>query len=287
MKSIVDFATAKRDGHKLVMVTAYDYPSAHWAQEAGVDLILVGDSLGMVVLGHESTVPVTLDDMVRHTQAVRRGAPETFTIADLPFWATSTISRTLEETGRLVQEGGCHAVKMEGGQAVAPHVEAVVRAGVPVCGHIGLTPQSATALGGFRVQGKSAHDARRILHDALCLQEAGAFMVVLECIPARLAQEITVRLHIPTVGIGAGSGCDGQVLVWHDLLGMYPRRPPKFVRQYAALGTAARDAIRNYCQEVRSGVFPAPEHGFAMAEEDLAEALQAMNEGEKAPHCRD
>lgn len=278
MKGVLEFAAAKAAGEKLVMVTAYDYPSAYLAEAAGVDLILVGDSLGMVVLGHDSTVPVTLDDMLRHTQAVRRGARDTFVLADLPFWSTSSVERAVDWTGRLVQEGGCHAVKLEGGQAVVPHVEAVVRAGVPVCGHIGLTPQSATALGGYRVQGKSAAAAQRLLADALALEAAGVFLLVLECIPTPLARAITERLAIPTIGIGAGPYCDGQVLVWHDLLGLYPRRPPRFVRQYATLGEIARQGLAAYCAEVRQGRFPAPEHGFAMDEAELAAALDGVSQ---------
>ncbi len=277
MKGVLEFAAAKAAGEKLVMVTAYDYPSAFCAEAAGVDLILVGDSLGMVVLGHDSTVPVTIEDMVRHTQAVRRGARETFVLADLPFWGTCSVERALQWSGRLVQEGGCHGVKLEGGRGVAAHVEAIVRAGVPVCGHIGLTPQSATALGGYRVQGKTAAAARGLLADALALEAAGAFMVVLECIPTPLAQAITERLAIPTIGIGAGPLCDGQVLVWHDLLGLYPRKPPKFVRQYAALGEAARQGLAAYCAEVRQGSFPAPEHGFLMDEAELAAALEEIS----------
>ncbi|BDV01287.1 3-methyl-2-oxobutanoate hydroxymethyltransferase [Thermodesulfomicrobium sp. WS] len=273
MKGVLEFAQAKVQGHKLVMVTAYDYPSAYFAEQAGVDLILVGDSVGMVVLGHDSTVPVTMDDMVRHTQAVRRGATDTFIVGDLPFWSTSSVACAVERAGRLVQEGGCHAVKLEGGRNVAVHVEAIVRAGVPVCGHIGLTPQSATALGGFRVQGKTAAQARALLEDAKSLEAAGAFMVVLECVPIPLARVITERLHIPTIGIGAGPHCDGQVLVWHDLLGMYPRQAPKFVYRYADLGTLATKGIATFAEQVRQGTFPGAEQGFVMDEEELARAL--------------
>jgi 3-methyl-2-oxobutanoate hydroxymethyltransferase len=276
MKGVLEFAQAKAQGQKLVMVTAYDYPSAYFAQKAGVDLILVGDSVGMVVLGHDSTVPVTMDDMVRHTRAVRRGAPDTFILGDLPFWSTSSVACAVERAGRLVQEGGCHAVKLEGGRSITAHVEAIVRAGVPVCGHIGLTPQSATALGGFRVQGKTAAQARALLEDAQALEAAGAFMLVLECIPTPLARVITERLRIPTIGIGAGPHCDGQVLVWHDLLGMYPRQTPKFVRRYADLGALATKGIAAFADQVRHGAFPEADQGFAMDEEELDRALTPL-----------
>ena len=270
MKTLNDFLRMKKNGEKIVMLTAYDYPSARLAQEAGVDIVLVGDSLGMVVLGYDSTVPVTMSDMIHHTRAARRGAKDTFLITDMPF-LTYQISeaQALENAARLVQEGGCEAVKVEGGEEIAPQVRALVRAGIPVCGHVGLTPQSATALSGYKVQGRTAEAAQKLLHDALALEEAGAFMVVLECIPDQVAQMIGQRLSIPTIGIGAGVKCDGQVLVYHDTLGLFERFVPKFVKQFESLGVKAKDALSVYAHEVRTGVFPGPEHSFSMKEEEL------------------
>lgn len=270
MKTLNGFLQMKRDGEKIVMLTAYDYPSARLAEEAGVDVILVGDSLGMVVLGYDSTVPVTMADMIHHSRAVRRGARDTFVVTDMPF-LTYQVSpaQALENAGRLVQEGGCEAVKVEGGEEIAPQVAAMVRAGIPVCGHVGLTPQSATALSGYKVQGRTAEAAAKLLRDVLALEEAGAFMIVLECIPVQVAELLTGRLSVPTIGIGAGAACDGQVLVYHDTLGLFDRFTPKFVKKFETLGAKAKDAIAAYAGEVRAGVFPGPEHTFSMSEEEL------------------
>lgn len=270
MKTIGDFQQMKKSGEKIVMLTAYDYPSARLAQEAGIDVILVGDSLGMVVLGYDSTVPVTMADMVHHTRAARRGARDTFMLTDMPF-LTYQISpaQALENAARLVQEGGCEGVKVEGGEEIAPQVRALVRAGIPVCGHIGLTPQSATALGGYKVQGRTAEAAQKLLHDALALEEAGAFMIVLECIPSQVAELISKKLSIPTIGIGGGAACDGQVLVFHDTLGLFERFVPKFVKQFETLGAKAKEALALYAGEVRSGAFPDEAHSFSMSEEQL------------------
>ncbi len=270
MKTLNDFQRMKKDGERIVMLTAYDYPSARLAEGAGVDVVLVGDSLGMVVLGYDSTVPVTMADMIHHTRAARRGARDTFLITDMPF-LTYQVSpaQALENAGRLVQEGGCEAVKVEGGEEIAPQVRALVRAGIPVCAHIGLTPQSATALSGYKVQGRTAEAARKLLHDALALEEAGAFMIVLECIPVQVAEMIGKRLSIPTIGIGAGVACDGQVLVFHDTLGLFERFVPKFVKQFDTLAVKAREALGSYADEVRSGAFPGPEHTFSMKDEEL------------------
>jgi 3-methyl-2-oxobutanoate hydroxymethyltransferase len=252
------------------MLTAYDYPSARLAEEAGVDVILVGDSLGMVVLGYDSTVPVTMADMIHHSRAVRRGARDTFVVTDMPFLTYQmSPAQALENAGRLVQEGGCEAVKVEGGEEIAPQVAAMVRAGIPVCGHVGLTPQSVTALSGYKVQGRTAEAAAKLLRDVLALEEAGAFMIVLECIPVQVAELLTGRLSVPTIGIGAGAACDGQVLVYHDTLGLFYRFTPKFVKKFETLGAKARDAIAAYAGEVRAGVFPGPEHTFTMSEEEL------------------
>ncbi|GAB6112510.1 3-methyl-2-oxobutanoate hydroxymethyltransferase [Desulfomicrobium salsuginis] len=270
MKTLNDFLRMKKDGEKIVMLTAYDYPSARLAEEAGVDVILVGDSLGMVVLGYDSTVPVTMADMIHHTRAVRRGAGKTFVVTDMPFLSYQiSPAQALENAGRLVQEGGCEAVKVEGGEEIADQVRALTRAGIPVCAHVGLTPQSATALSGYKVQGRTAEAANKLLRDALALEEAGAFMIVLECIPVQVAQLVTGRLSIPTIGIGAGAACDGQVLVWHDTLGMFDRFTPKFVKKFETLGVKAKDAVGAYAREVREGTFPGPEHTFTMNEAEL------------------
>jgi 3-methyl-2-oxobutanoate hydroxymethyltransferase len=270
MKTLNDFLQMKKDGEKIVMLTAYDYPSARLAEEAGVDVILVGDSLGMVVLGYDSTVPVTMADMVHHSRAVRRGAGKTFVVTDMPFLSYQiSPAQALENAGRLVQEGGCEAVKVEGGEEIAAQVRALTRAGIPVCAHVGLTPQSATALSGYKVQGRTAEAANKLLRDALALEEAGAFMIVLECIPVQVAQLVTGRLSIPTIGIGAGAACDGQVLVWHDTLGMFDRFTPKFVKKFETLGAKAREAVGVYAREVREGTFPGPEHTFTMNEAEL------------------
>lgn len=253
----------KARGEKITMVTAYDYPSALMADRAEIEMILVGDSLGMVVLGYESTVPVTMEDMLHHTKAVVRAKPSCLVVADMPFLSYQVnVSEAVRNAGRLVQEGGADAVKLEGGRAVADKVKAIVEAGIPVMGHLGLTPQSATQLGGFRVQGREEETARRIREDAELLQEAGAFSVVLECIPAELARDITSRLAIPTIGIGAGPHCDGQVLVYHDLLGLFDRFRPKFVKQYARLGEEIVRALSQYREEVRAGAFPGEEHAY-------------------------
>ncbi len=259
----------RKKGARLAMLTAYDYPGARLVAEAGIDLILVGDSLGMVVLGYDSTVPVTVDDMVHHTKAVRRGAPEAFVIADLPFLSYSAAEQALAAAARLMKEAGADSVKLEGGEEVVPVVEALVRAGVPVLGHVGLTPQTASALGGYRLQGKDEAGARRILDGAAALEQAGCWGVVLELVPAPLARLITDRLGIPTIGIGAGAHCDGQVLVFHDLVGMYSGFTPTFVKRYAEAGAAIRDAAARYAAEVRDGSFPGEGKSFAMNDELL------------------
>lgn len=270
MKTISDFLQMKTNGEKIVMLTAYDYPSGRLAEQAGIDILLVGDSLGMVVLGYDSTVPVTMADMIHHTRAARRGAKDTFMLTDMPYltYQIST-AQAMENAARLVQEGGCEGVKIEGGEEIAPQVRALVNAGIPVCGHIGLTPQSATALSGYKVQGRTAEAAKKLLNDALALEAAGAFMIVLECIPAQVAELISKRLAIPTIGIGGGAACDGQVLVFHDTLGLFERFVPKFVKQFETLGVKARDALSAYAVEVRSGAFPDEAHSFSMNEEQL------------------
>jgi 3-methyl-2-oxobutanoate hydroxymethyltransferase len=256
-------------GARLAMLTAYDFPTAKLVAEAGIDLILVGDSLGMVVLGYDSTVPVTMDDMVHHTRAARRGAPQAFLVADLPFLSYGTLDEALANSARLMKDAGADSVKLEGGAEVAPLVEGLVRAGVPVLGHVGLTPQTASALGGYRLQGKDEDNARRILQGAQALEAAGCWGVVLELVPAPLAKLITERISIPTIGIGAGAQCDGQVLVFHDLVGMFSGFTPTFVKRYTEAGTAIRDAVAQYADEVRSGAFPSESQAFPMKDEVL------------------
>jgi 3-methyl-2-oxobutanoate hydroxymethyltransferase len=269
-KTIPDFMKAKETGEKITMLTAYDYPSARLAEGAGIDVILVGDSLGMVVLGYESTVPVTMDEMLHHAKAVRRGAPQTFIVVDMPFMSYATLELALHNAGRLIQEGGADAVKLEGGEDFTEIVKALSKAGIPVVGHIGLTPQTATQLGGYKVQGKDLESARKLGKDAQALQEAGIFMLVLELIPSQVSARISSILSIPTIGIGAGAECDGQVLVYHDILGLFDRFIPRFVRQYAQLGEQALQAIQKYNQEVKEKAFPAAEHVFNLADEIIA-----------------
>ncbi len=252
---------------RLAMLTAYDFPTAKLVAEAGIELILVGDSLGMVVLGYDSTVPVTMDDMVHHTRAARRGAPQAFLIADLPFLSYGTVETALASAARLMKEAGADSVKLEGGVEVVPIVEALVRAGVPVLGHVGLTPQTASALGGYRLQGKDEETARRVLDGAQALEAAGCWGVVLELVPASLAQLVTERVTIPTIGIGAGVHCDGQVLVFHDLVGLFSGFTPTFVKRYTEAGEAMRNAVARYAEEVRSGAFPSESHSFAIKDD--------------------
>ena len=259
----------RKKGARLAMLTAYDFPTARLVAEAGVDLILVGDSLGMVVLGYDSTLPVTVDDMVHHTRATRRGAPEAFVIADMPFLSYGTPQQALDNAARLMKDAGADSVKLEGGEEVTPIVEALVRAGVPVLGHVGLTPQTASALGGYKLQGKDEAAAKRILDGAVALERAGCWGVVLELVPAPLARLVTERIGIPTIGIGAGPHCDGQVLVFHDVVGMYAGFRPKFVKQYTEAGAAIRDAVARYAGEVRDGKFPDESKSFSMSEEVL------------------
>ncbi len=266
-----ELAGMKRDGRRIVMITAYDYPSGKVASEAGVELVLVGDSAAMTVLGYESTVPVTIDEMLMLTRAAARGSTRPLVIADLPFMSYQVDDRDAMVTaGRFIKEGGADAVKMEGAGPTLDRIGAVTRAGIPVMGHLGLTPQTATALGGFKAQGRTAEAALQLVADALAIEAAGAFSVVLECVPAAVAQAVTNRLSIPTIGIGAGAGCDGQVLVYHDLLGYGEPRAPRFVKRYADLHGAALDGVTRYAAEVRSGAFPALEHTYAMPAEELA-----------------
>lgn len=274
-KTVPDIRSMKAEGRRITVLTAYDASMARLLSSCGeVDILLVGDSLGMVMLGYESTVPVTMEEMLHHAKAVRRGAPDTFVIGDMPFGAYQTGERDAVVNGmRFMKEAGCDAVKLEGGLAMCGIVRALVDAGIPVMAHIGLTPQTASQLGGYKVQGKGLDAARKLLAEARGLEDAGAFGVVIECIPAGLAQVISKAIAMPTIGIGAGVHCDGQVLVTHDLLGMFEKFIPKFVKKYADLSPLIKESVNNYATEVRSGAFPGPEHGFT-GEGDYSQLLR-------------
>lgn len=268
--TVSSFLKSKQSGEKISMLTAYDYSTAKLIDEAGVDSILVGDSLGMVVLGYENTLQVTVDDIVHHCKAVSRGVKRALVIGDMPFLSYHiSPQESVKNAGRIIQEGMAHAVKLEGGRDIIDSVKAIVRAQIPVVGHLGLTPQSVNMLGGFKVQGREEDKAKKMIEDALMLQEAGVFCIVLECVPMQLAQLISEKLDIPTVGIGAGSGCGGQVLVTQDMLGMYTDFTPKFVKQYANMKDDITSAVKGYIDEVKSAEFPGEDHSFTMDEEQL------------------
>jgi 3-methyl-2-oxobutanoate hydroxymethyltransferase len=279
--AIAELQKKKQAGEKITMLTAYDFSMASFIDQSGVDMILVGDSLGMVVLGYDSTVPVTMEEMLHHCRAVRRGVRFAFLVGDMPFMSYN-IGReeAIRNAGRFMKEAGCEAVKLEGGPEVAETVRAIVAAGIPVMGHIGLTPQTVSKLGGFRVQGRDAETARGVIDSARALEQAGAFAIVLECIPDKLAGLISRSLGIPTIGIGAGPECDGQVLVSNDLLGTYEKFQPKFVKQYARLHPLIRAALEAYIHEVREGLFPGSEHAFPMDAREL-ERLTGSNKRKK------
>ncbi|MCL4869569.1 MAG: 3-methyl-2-oxobutanoate hydroxymethyltransferase [Anaerolineae bacterium] len=274
--TLLELQNKKKQQEPIVMVTAYEYAAARLAEAAAIDVILVGDSLGMVMLGHETTIPVTMEMMLHHCQAVARGRQNSFLVGDMPFGSYETSPQdAVKNAVRFLQEGGVDAVKLEGGREMLPSIQAILNAGIPVMGHLGLTPQSVSKLGGFRVQGKTATSAYAMLEDALALQAAGCFSLVLEAIPAAVAAAISQRLTIPTIGIGAGVGCDGQVLVYHDLLGLTFRPYARFVRQYANLTQTITTALTSFRDEVHSGQFPAPEHGYGMDANELAQ-FEAM-----------
>jgi 3-methyl-2-oxobutanoate hydroxymethyltransferase len=263
--TVQSFKTSKVEKRPISMLTAYDFSTATLLDEAGVDSILVGDSLGMVMLGYDNTLRVTMDEMIHHAKAVARGTQKAFLIGDMPFLSYHvSVEEAIRNAGRFVQEGGMEAVKLEGGQDVIDKIRAIIKAQIPVLGHLGLTPQSLNIFGGFKVQGKDIEAARRLIDDALLLQDAGAFGIVLEGVPAALSRVISERLDIPTIGIGAGPHCDGQVLVIQDLLGLFRRMKPKFVKTYAELGDAAVTAVKSYIREVQEGCFPQKEHSFHM-----------------------
>ena len=267
----MDIQAMKNEGKKISMLTAYDYPMAMLEDRAGIEIILVGDSLGMTVLGYENTIPVTMDEMIHHTKAVTRGAKYPLIIGDMPFMSYNTSEKdAIFNAGRFMKEGGADAVKLEGGASVKDIVRAIVRAGISVMGHIGLTPQTISMLGGFKVQGKDAQAAQKIIDDALLLEDAGAFSVLLEAIPAPIAKRITERLKVPTIGIGAGVHCDGQVLVVHDMLGLFDRFTPKFAKRYVNLSELMLNAFVSYREEVLKGEFPTDQHSFHIDEKEMS-----------------
>ena len=271
--TIITFKQSKQQGRKISMLTAYDYSTAKLMDEAGINAILVGDSLGNVVLGYEDTLSVTMEDMIHHGAAVARGAKHAMVVVDMPFMSyQASVYDAVVNAGRLMKEGRASAVKLEGGKEVCPQVKAVTEAGIPVMGHLGLTPQSINALGGHRVQGKTQQAAQKLLDDARALQEAGAFAVVLECVPEKLADKVTKELEIPTIGIGAGSGCDGQVLVYQDMLGMFSDFTPKFVKKFANVGQVMKEAFKSYIDEMQQGSFPSQEHCYSI-DDDIIEKL--------------
>jgi 3-methyl-2-oxobutanoate hydroxymethyltransferase len=277
---ITDLGDMKARRERIVMVTAYDYPSGRLADAAGVDIVLVGDSAAMTVLGHDSTVPATMDEMLMLTRAAARGARRPLVVADMPFGSFQiSDEEAVLNAVRFVKEGGADAVKVEGAGPTVSRVLALVGAGIPVMGHVGLTPQSATMLGGFRAQGRTAAKARELLEDARTLEQAGCFSLVLEAVPAPVAARITRALSIPTIGIGSGRDCDGQVLVYHDLLGLYEGKAPRFVKRYAELAPLIQDALERYAADVRSGAFPAGEHTYSIPDEELAAFLSGSRAG--------
>ena len=270
--SFTNYAKMKAEGKKIVMITAYDFASATLAEKADVDIILVGDSLGNVVLGYDSTLPVTMEDMIHHTKPVVKGASHTTVITDMPFGSFEvSVEQAVANAVRIIKEAGSDGVKIEGGRERAHLIKAISDAGIPVCAHIGLTPQFVMQFGGYKIQGKTAEAAEKLINDALAVEKAGARMVVLECVPAEIAELISQKVSIPTIGIGAGAGCDGQVLVWYDLVNMYDGFKPKFVKHFAEAGKLIQKAFEEYAAEVRGGTFPAEEHNFSttMSDEEL------------------
>jgi len=277
--TIPEIQQAKAQGRKLVMVTAYDYPFGLLADQAEVDLVLVGDSLGMVVMGLDDTVGVTMEDMIHHIKAVVRGCKGPLVIGDMPFMSYNTsIREAIHNAGRLMKAGGCDGIKLEGGLDFAPTSEAIVKAGIPVQGHIGLTPQTASALGGFKMQGKDAAAAKQIIDDARSLQHAGVFSIVLEAVPAALGKLVAEAVNVPVIGIGAGPDVDGQVLVTHDMIGLFDKFVPKFVKQYSQIRTTILEAMQSYKKEVQEVTFPGPEHSFKMPAETLAQLKKMIEE---------
>ena len=277
--TVLDIRQAKEEGRKLVMCTAYDYPFALMADEAGMDMVLVGDSLGMVVMGLDGTVEVTMAHMIHHIKAVVRGCKGPLIVGDMPFMSYNTsVREAIQNAGRLMKEGGCEAIKLEGGVDFAPTIQAIVKAGIPVQGHIGLTPQTASALGGFKMQGRDAQAAKQIIEDARALEEGGAFSMILEAVPVPLGQLVSKAVKVPIIGIGAGSNVDGQVLVTYDMIGLFDKFVPKFVKQYTQTRKTILKALKEYKEDVLAVNFPGPEHSFKMPDEAL-EKLKKLVEG--------
>lgn len=278
-KTTIQFQKMKEKCEKITMMTAYDAPTARFVEEAEMDMILVGDSLGMVVLGYDSTIPVTIEDMIHHTKAVKRGARETFIVTDMPYLSYhGDYQQTLEAAKRIMQEGGCDALKLEGAGDIVQTIEKLTKAGIPVVGHLGLTPQSVGVLGGYRVQGKTAESAKQMLAEAKQLEEAGAMAIVVECVPEEVGKALTDHTRIPIIGIGAGNLTDGQVLVYHDLIGYGYAHVPKFVKQYTDVSTVIKEALSNYREEVKQGVFPDTEQSFSMDEDEVKALYGGTNE---------
>ena len=271
--TVLTFKQAKEKGEKLSMLTAYDYSTAKLIDEAGVNAILIGDSLGNVILGYEDTISVTMEDMIHHCAAVARGAKNALIVCDMPFMSYQTsVYDAVVNAGRLMKEGRAQAVKLEGGKEVCPQVKAIVDAGIPVCGHLGLTPQSINAFGGFKVQAKTEAAAKKLIEDAKALEEVGVFAIVLECVPAKIAELVTEKVSVPTIGIGAGNVCDGQVLVYQDMLGMFTDYVPKFVKQFAGVGEIMKNAFKDYIDAIQNGSFPSEEHTYKI-DDDVIEKL--------------
>ncbi|MFQ6015568.1 MAG: 3-methyl-2-oxobutanoate hydroxymethyltransferase [Anaerolineae bacterium] len=267
----------KRQGQKITMITVYDYPMAVLVDRAGIDIVLVGDSLGMTVLGYKTTLPVTMEDMITHARAVTTGCKNGFVLGDMPYMSYQpSVEVAVRNAGRFMSEAGCDGVKLEGGVDMADRVEAIVKAGIPVMGHLGLTPQSMTMLGGFKVQGKDALMARKIMDDAKALEEAGAFSILLEAVPAKVGQLITQRADVPIISLGAGPDCDGVLVIFHDIFGLYPDFTPKFAKRYAEAGKLIQEGLTEYAEEVRSGEFPAREHWFTMPKAEYQELLKMI-----------
>lgn len=268
-----------REGEPITMLTCYDYPTAYFQDQAGVDMVLVGDSLGMTMLGYDSTLPVTMNDMIRHAQAVRRGAPNVWLIGDMPYMTyQASVEDAIRNAGRFMAEAACDAIKLEGGREMADRMAGIVKAGIPAMGHLGLTPQSATALGGFRVQGKGAEQAARIIEDAAILEEAGAYAILLELVPDRVCEIITNRANIPIISLGSGPNANGQLLIYHDMFGLYPKFTPKMAKVYGNAGEVILNGLKKYVEEVTDGKFPAPEHYFGIKDEEYDQLTDMFGE---------
>lgn len=264
----------RESGEKITMITAYDYPTGVWAERAAIDIVLVGDSMAMTVLGYSTTLPATMAELIAHSQAVTRGCKNSFVLGDMPYMSYQpSMEIAVQNAGRFMSEGACDGVKLEGGITMADRVEAIVNSGIPVMGHLGLTPQSMSMLGGFKVQGKDALMAKRIIEDAKVLEEAGVFSILLECVPSKVSKLVTERAEIPIISIGAGPDCDGQLLIFHDMFGLYPAFTPKFAKQYADVGETIVQGLKRYVEEVREGLFPEPRHGFTISDQQYEELL--------------